>query len=185
MESEPPYLYVRGNVVNRVDPSGLCPPSIPECRGPDGRPIDSYYRYRSINPDAYIVDVIYERREEIKAAAHRHNLRPDFLAAVLYLENNNATEQWMQSSILRDLPQQCVKYLWNMIIPFTDDTSGMYVEDKDFLMKHWDYFKPGRSQGIGAIKPEAAIYAQQLNIIYNPYTGRKRIFLIRQRWAYP
>ena len=45
VESEPAYQYVRGNVVNAVDPSGLCPPGVPVCRGPDGRPIDQYYRY--------------------------------------------------------------------------------------------------------------------------------------------
>jgi RHS repeat-associated protein len=49
LESEPPYLYAEGNPINMVDPSGLCPPGIPECRGADGRPIDQFYRYGDLS----------------------------------------------------------------------------------------------------------------------------------------
>jgi RHS repeat-associated protein len=37
------YAYLLNDPINASDPSGRCPPGVPECRDEQGRPIDSYY----------------------------------------------------------------------------------------------------------------------------------------------
>jgi RHS repeat-associated protein len=49
------YLYVYNNAVNLTDPSGSCPPGVPECRDEHGRPIDAYYiQCPYTNPGCYV-----------------------------------------------------------------------------------------------------------------------------------
>ena len=37
------FTYVHNNPVNFTDPSGHCPPGMPQCRDEEGRPVDAYY----------------------------------------------------------------------------------------------------------------------------------------------
>ena len=55
MESEPPYQYVRGNVVNRVDPSGLCTGDTPD---KDPHCWTAYYQIVSLCPECALLERI-------------------------------------------------------------------------------------------------------------------------------
>lgn len=88
----------------------------------------------------------------------------------MYLENSNDAERSIQSAV-GDTPQQVLKFLWNVYIPGSTTQIEAFIEDIRLGPKEWDYFKLSRSQGIGAIKPEVALYLHSLEMVYDPYTG--------------
>jgi len=124
------------------------------------------------NPEAWIVGTIREQREVIREAAERHHLQPNFLAAVLYLENGSQLEQTAQSLPAVEAAQQSGKFLWNRA--FLDRAlRGEYKHFPGREGKKYEYFKIGRSQGIGAIKPEVAQYLLSQGSVLNPFTGEQ------------
>jgi hypothetical protein len=70
--------------------------------------------------------------------------------------------------LVGDWPQQTVKYMWNTMMPGT--TSDDYLHFPFREGRKYEYFKLGRSQGVGAIKPEVAIYVRGLGMVTNPCT---------------
>jgi RHS repeat-associated protein len=162
------YVYCLNDPVNCVDPSGL--------RG--GPRFEAGTGYVSpdvpYDPDVWIAGFIRRNRRSIVDAANRHGIAPELLAAVLYLESTHKWEQSMQS-LVGDWPQQTVKYLWNTVLPGTASDEYLPIGEWFPFMKgrKYEYFKLGRSQGVGAIKPEVAIYVRGLGLVTDPCTGEE------------
>jgi hypothetical protein len=147
------YSYVNNRPLVYIDPSGHIPGGPRPFVDPMREVLKEWASQmvlagESYDPDAWISGFIRGNREMIIETANRHHLQPEFLAAVLYLENSHWMEQLVQSLPAGESLQQAVKFLWNK----TFQTQAL---EGDFLHTGGDwkytYFKLGRSQGIGAI----------------------------------
>lgn len=89
-------------------------------------------------------------------------------------------------NLVGDWPQQVLKYTWNACMPET--TSSDYLPIGEWLPfmkdRKYEYFKFGRSQGIGAIKPEVAIYVRELGLVTSPYTGEQMPPVDLEQWQW-